>query len=304
LFFTLPEVILKLFQDFFFFYPWLEVIIYLFIPQSDFPYISESFFFQITRSDFKTFSGSFVFFFSWLEVIIYFPKWFFLILPKVLFFMTGSGYFVPYISGSDFFLLFTTKSGYDLFPKVIFYILPKVIFFRNRKSFCFLHDRKWLFISQSDICILPKVIFFMTGSGSFVFYMTGSDYLFPKVIFYILPKVIFFHDRKWLFCFLHFPLFMTGSDYLFINFAKWFFFMTGSGYFVFYITGSDFKTFPEVIFSFILARKWLSVYLLISQCDFFFILPKVIFCMTGSDYIFISQSDFVSWQEVVILAFT
>jgi len=249
-------------------------------------------------------------------VIIYsftylFPKVIFFSSESVFFFMTGSGYFVFYITGSDFktlevfFLLFTTKSGYDLFPKVIFYILPKVIFFRNRKSlFCFLHDLKWLFISQSDIFILPKVIFFMTGSGSFVFYMTGSDYLFPKVIFYILPKVIFFHDRKWLFCFLHFPLFMTGSDYLFINLPKWFFFMTGSGYFVFYITGSDFKTFPEVIFSFILARKWLSVYLLISQCDFFFILPKVIFGMTGSDYIFISQSDFVSWQEVVILAFT
>ena len=57
--------------------------------------------------------------------------------------------------------------------------------------------------------------------------------------------------------------------------------MTGIGYFVFYITGSDFKTFPEVFFYFIHHRKWLFVYL----------------------YIYFPKW-FLLWQEVVILFFT
>ena len=71
-------------------------------------------------------------------------------------------------------------------------------------------------------------------------------YLFPKVIFFILPKVIFL--------------------------------MRGSGYFVFYISGSHFKTFSRsFLFVLFMTRSdYLFIYLFISQSDFFF--------MTGSGY--------------------
>ena len=143
----------------------------------------------------------------------------------------------------------------------------------------------------------------MTGIGYFVFYITGSDFkTFPEVFFY------FIHHRKWLFVYLYiyFPkwfllwqevviLFFTwpdASDYLFpkviflYTSESDFFFVTGSGYFVFYITGSDLKTFSGSFFFF---YSWpeVIVYLFIPQ----------------SDFPYTSESDFFSWQEVVVLFF-
>jgi len=112
----------------------------------------------------------------------------------------------------------------------------------------------------------------MTGSGYFVFYFPRKWFykLFPEVIFFLYswPKVI----MNW---FISFP------KWCFLYFWKWLFSWQEVVILFFYITGSHFKTFPEVFFSFIHDMKWLFVYLLIY-------FPKW----------------FLLWQEVVILFFT
>ena len=149
-------------------------------------------------------------------IFSYFRKWFF---------SGGSGYFVFYISRSHF----KTFSSFFLFyswPEVIIclliYVFRKVIFF------------SW----QEVVSKLFLEVFFF--------------YLWPEVIIYLFPKVIFLYLRKWLF------------------------FMTGSGYFVFYISGRDFRTFSRSF----LFYSWPEVII----CLFMYLFPKVIFVMTGSGY--------------------
>ena len=123
--------------------------------------------------------------------------------PKVIFVMTGSGYFVFYFHRSDF------KN-----------------FFR-KWFFSYIHDWKWLlidlFISQSDV--------FYTSESDYLF-ISENNFLWQEVVilFFTQPEVIlklfrksFFiiHRRKWLFVYLFMYLFISQSDFCYDR--KWLF---------------------------------------------------------------------------------
>ena len=130
-------------------------------------------------------------------------------------------FFLLSLPGSDYVYLFISQCDFFFFLKwffsweevvILFFTFPEVILKHFPEVFfCFIHDQKWLFvylfISQSDFFswqevvilffTLPEVLSKIFLEVFFLLFMARSDYLF-------ISQSNFFHDRKWLFCFLHY----------------------------------------------------------------------------------------------------